>query len=61
MLVLVAIFVTQLQVEAILAVEEVFTSGWGVSLELMEVLSLMCSSQRLLQRTLYSIQHFRLT
>ena len=61
MLVLVVKFVTQLQVVAIPAVEEVFTSGWGVSLELMEVLSLMCSSQRLLQRTLYSIQHFRLT
>ena len=61
MLVLVVKFVTQLQVEAIPAVEEVSTSGWGVNLELMGVLSLMCSNQRLLQRTLYSIQHFRLT
>ena len=61
MLVLVVKFVTQLQVMAIPAVKEVSTSGWGVNLKLMEVLSLMNSSQRLLQRTLYSIQHFRLT
>ena len=40
--------------------EEVFTFVLGVSLELKGVLFLMNSSQRLLQRSLNSIQHFLL-
>ena len=53
-------FVIQQQAMAIPAAE-VFTFVLGVSLELKGVLSLMNSSQRLLQRSLNSIRHFRLS
>ena len=59
-LVVVIVIDLELQVVAITAEEVPSTSVLGADLKLMEELSSMSSSQRLSQRSLYSIQHYHL-